>query len=77
VPSGVRERAVTSVAHNRTFDSAGNASGLTFLDDSAEAATDVKGLLRLDLGLARFRPALGGGKLMSPGRIEARYYFSY
>ena len=60
-----------------TIDSAGDVRDLTFLGESAKDATAVESWLRIDLKSAKFRPALAGGKLMSPGRIEARYYYSY
>jgi tetratricopeptide (TPR) repeat protein len=59
-----------------TIDRLGNASNVRILGSSTESSR-IAALIERQLRSTKFRPVLSGGKLLSPGLIEARYYFSY
>jgi hypothetical protein len=59
-----------------TIDRLGNASNVRILGSSTESSR-IAALIERQLRSTKFRPVLSGGKLLSPGLIEARYYFAY
>lgn len=59
------------------LDSLGNASNLQFLGSSTDDVAAIERLLERQFKSAKFRPLLDAGELVSPGRIEARYYYAY
>jgi hypothetical protein len=60
-----------------TVNELGNAGSLEFRGSSAEDSDAVERLIGLQMRSMKFRPVLDGGQLSSPGRIEARYFYSY
>lgn len=60
-----------------TVDNLGNAADLEFLGRSSEDSPIIERLLESQFKSIKFRPVLRGGELTGPGRIEARYYYSY
>lgn len=60
-----------------TVDALGNARDLRFIGRSSDDSSEIERLIELQLKSMKFRPVLSGGKLISPGQIEARYYYSY
>ena len=60
-----------------SVDGLGNAHDVEFLGRSSEDSAEIERLLVIQLKSMKFRPTLRGGELISPGRVEARYYYSY
>ena len=60
-----------------TIDDLGNAADVQFRHSSTEDSSSIERLIEIQLRSMKFRPVLIAGELSSPGRIEARYYYSY
>jgi tetratricopeptide (TPR) repeat protein len=60
-----------------TVDRLGNASDVAILGRSTDDSSRIEKQIEIQLKSAKFRPTLAGGQLGSPGRVEARYYYSY
>lgn len=60
-----------------TVDGLGNARDVRVLGGSADDAARIESLLERRLRSVKLRPVLTGAALVSPGRVEARYYYAY
>jgi hypothetical protein len=71
----VRFRGFVDLAY--TVDALGNANGLEIVGRSEPDTERIEAMIRNQFKSLKFRPTLTGGELAAPGRVEARYYYSY
>ena len=58
-------------------DALGNPTELAFLARSERDTARIEAMIENQFKSLKFRPTLTGGEMSAPGRVQARYYYSY